>query len=133
MDVEPSAFVDADGRPVAFSMPDLKDLGLEELVDTYHRAMTMVRDRPSADGGGWVLMDRPGAHLDGLEVLAELERQVETLKAAQAFLAVLDGASWTQVGQRLGVSKQAAQQRYGQNARGATPEEIARIRQAARS
>ena len=132
MDVESPTFVDAEGRPVTFSMPrDLKELGLDELVGTYHQAMTMVRDRPHATGG-WILKDRPGAHLDGLQVLAELERQVEALKAAQAFLAVADGASWTQVGQRLGVTKQAAQQRYGKNARGVTPEEIASIREAAR-
>jgi hypothetical protein len=33
--------------------PDLKEIGLDKLVATYREAMTMVRDRPSADGGGW--------------------------------------------------------------------------------
>ena len=133
MDVESSALVDADGRPVAFYMPpDLKELGLDELVATYREAMTMVRDERSADGGGWVLKDRPGAHLDGLELLTELARQVEALKTAHAFLAVADGSSWTQVADRLGVTKQGAQQRYGRNARGVTPEEIAALREAGR-
>lgn len=61
MDVESPALVDVDGRPVTFSMPaDLKELGLDELVEMYHQAMTMIRDRPRADGG-WILKDRPGA------------------------------------------------------------------------
>ena len=52
---------------------------------------------------------RVGSHLDGLEVLTAIERQVESLKTVHSFLAVADdGASWSEIGRRFGVTKQAA-------------------------
>jgi len=50
-----------------------------------------------------------GSHLHGLEVFTEIERQVESLKTVHSFLAVADdGASWSEIGRRFGVTKQAA-------------------------
>lgn len=71
---------------------------------------------------------RAQVHLDALHVLAAIEREVEDLKRVHAFAAALDGASWSDVGRRLGISKQGAQQRYGRHVLGETVEEARRSR-----
>ncbi len=59
------------------------------------------------------------AHVQPVTVLSDLERLVEDLRSLEGQVveaihtARRHGASWSQVGRILGVSKQAAQQRWG--------------------
>lgn len=50
-----------------------------------------------------------------LKKYAEEAQEVERLTAKWAATAREAGASWTQIGDALGVSRQAAQQRFGRN------------------
>lgn len=62
----------------------------------------------------WEAHVAPFAALTDLEELLEQLHTVETLIAGKVALARTGGASWTQVGRATGVSKQGAQQRWGQ-------------------
>lgn len=59
------------------------------------------------------------AHVKPVTVLSDLERLVDELRGLEGQVegaihtARRHGASWSQVGRVLGVSKQAAQQRWG--------------------
>lgn len=60
------------------------------------------------------------AHVEPVRVLSDLERLVEQLRSLEdrvadaVHTARRHGASWSQVGRVVGVSKQGAQQRWGQ-------------------
>lgn len=82
---------------------NLSDLSLLELV-------TLLAERINPPGGN---TGTSSEHLNGLEVLAEIARSVERQKGTHARLAIQYGASWSQVGGRLRVTKQAAHERYG--------------------
>lgn len=49
-------------------------------------------------------------------VLADIRAEVERLISTNVALARRDGASWSELGDALGVSKQAAHERYGTTA-----------------
>lgn len=50
---------------------------------------------------------------EGLAQLVELQRQLESAVAERARALHADGYSWTELARPLGVSRQAARQRYG--------------------
>ncbi len=58
-------------------------------------------------------IDEPDHHLKALARRAALADALEELTAHAVAVARRRGYSWTEFGQALGVSKQAAQQRYG--------------------
>jgi hypothetical protein len=51
--------------------------------------------------------------LDRLDYLTDLIDSAEAVRAALVDQARTDGESWAKIGARLGITKQAAQQRYG--------------------
>ena len=104
------------------TLPTLGELSIGELAELYYQ-VTQDHRRPGETHGRGV------SHLDGVEVLAALGRSVEQQKATHAFLAIVDGASWSQVGARLGVSRQAAHERYGRNRANVTAEQMISERQ----
>ncbi|NDL57274.1 helix-turn-helix domain-containing protein [Phytoactinopolyspora mesophila] len=56
--------------------------------------------------------DSPRA-IDSLRALAELRREVQRREAVLVRRARNDGASWAQIAEALGVSKQSAHRKYG--------------------
>ena len=62
----------------------------------------------------WDAHVAPFAALSDLEQLVDQQRDLETRVADTVRLARAGGASWTQVGRAAGLSKQGAQQRWGQ-------------------
>lgn len=55
----------------------------------------------------------PAEVLTSLDVLTELEEAIAAYKADIVAAARYNGESWAKIGQNIGMSKQAAQQRYG--------------------
>ncbi len=53
------------------------------------------------------------ATLDQLAAFTATAREIEDGTRARVWQARQDGATWQQIGDAIGVSKQAAQQRYG--------------------
>ena len=66
--------------------------------------------------------------LETLRLLTLLAAEAEHLRATYAYVAVMDGATWSEVGQAAGMSKQGAQQRWGKNRNGTTAEEARKHR-----
>lgn len=60
-------------------------------------------------------MGNMAQELDSLGTVSDLIRGLEGTLLDYATRARLYGASWEQVGKALGISRQAAQQRYGRN------------------
>lgn len=78
-----------------------------------------TRDCPESLEDSWAAPEwdahvAPFAALADLEQLVDQLRDVETSIADKVRLARTGGASWTQVGRAAGLSKQGAQQRWGQ-------------------
>jgi PBP1b-binding outer membrane lipoprotein LpoB len=62
-------------------------------------------------------------YLDQVEALTALIAEAEHLRKVNGYLAVAEGASWSQVGAAAGISKQGAQQKWGKNHQGTTAEQ----------
>ena len=78
-----------------------------------------TRDCPEALEDAWAAPEwdahvAPFAALGDLEQLVNQLRDLETSIADTVRLARTGGASWTQIGRATGLSKQGAQQRWGQ-------------------
>ncbi len=56
---------------------------------------------------------------DGLAAVVALRRLAERLEAAQVERALRDGWSWTEVGEALGVSRQAVHKKHSRRLSGA--------------
>lgn len=62
---------------------------------------------------------RPDDQLDNLTSILELAEKMRALAVDQARA---DGLSWSKIGEELGLTRQAAQQRYGKKPTGPAPE-----------
>lgn len=56
---------------------------------------------------------RAGSDIDMLPVLRDIQDEIDTLMRASIAKVQTDGYSWADIARRLGVTRQAAQQRYG--------------------
>jgi len=68
-------------------------------ADTMHQAIVEIAEAPT--------------HLDALAGLRGLAAVTRATTDTTVLRARADGASWEEIGAQLGISKQAAQQRYG--------------------
>ena len=69
--------------------------------------------RRSAVGRSIAARPLPGTHLAHLERTAMTARHADSALTAAAVEARQAGASWAQIGQAVGITRQAAQQRWG--------------------
>lgn len=74
-----------------------------------------------------------GNDLETLRLLTLLAAEAEHLRSVYAYVAVMDGASWSEVGTAAGMTKQGAQQKWGRNGQGVTAEQARAYRLAARA
>src|SRR5690554_6246844 len=63
----------------------------------------------------------PKAFLDLVAVAAKAERQTEDMLRSAVIAARAGGHSWEAIGSRLGISRQAAHQRFGREAHDGAP------------
>lgn len=107
---------DDDGEAIIHAMPARKKS--ERVVDTVNkptraeRLAAYERWADSVDSDDLVVVDN--LSLRTLRELADEQRTVEVNLEAAVRRARLDNRSWSQIGLMLGVSKQAAQQKYAQ-------------------
>ncbi len=95
-----------DGEEV--SMTDGTRLDTERLVRRIAAALTdAISDLEER------LANDPAAYLDLVEIANEADLQTEELLASAVATARSAGHSWEAIGNRLGISRQAAQQRFG--------------------
>jgi DNA-directed RNA polymerase specialized sigma24 family protein len=59
------------------------------------------------------LSRRAGRDVDALPVLRDVQREVDVLMREAVAVCRADGYSWGEIAKRLGITRQAAQQRYG--------------------
>lgn len=77
------------------------------LLATYAGVTACLEDAREAVVSGHAVLE--------LACIASAEAMLEGVKCAAVRAARADGASWAEVGRALGITKQAAQQRYGRS------------------
>lgn len=79
------------------------------------RAIAHLRENvpPTSDLGLLFRASDRADHLDALEAIRDLRHRLDELADDAALLARRQGASWSAIGCALDITKQAAQQRWG--------------------
>lgn len=90
---------------------ELRALGMAHLGEKYARLAALAQSA-----------GQPADPLTKLDLLTETEEQAAAIKLAVVYLARKHGMSWTEIGTAMGITKQAAQQRYGKKPTGPDPE-----------
>lgn len=98
----------------------------ERLAETLSAALA-----EAAEGAERRIANDPAAYLDLVAVAAKAESQTVDLLRSAVTAARSAGQSWEAIGARLGISRQAAQQRFGRDQAGGASERESQVLDAA--